>query len=154
MTNSEESNIWAGKKVTKKFVCHHAKWRHLNIFLVLVAQARELRAALGHHGGQSLALRRKTRGKGTPKPLRPPSPGRALRWLGGSLPSLPARQSQAPRQQPLDTDPCLQTQPGGGVGRPECRLAGWGKAARSGGRHQQRGTRSWCERAGPAAGKD
>ena len=54
------------------------------------------------------------------------SPGSALRRLGRSLRSLPARQSQAPRQQPLDTDPCLQTQPGGGVGPAGMRAGGVG----------------------------
>lgn len=55
------------------------------------------------------------RGKTTPKPARP---------LGHPC-LLVACLSQTPRQQPLDTDPCLQTQPGGGVGRPERELLGW-----------------------------
>lgn len=72
ITNSEERKIWAGKKVTKKFICHRAKWRHLSIFLVVLAQARELRVALGQRGGRSSALGREARGKGAPRLLLPP----------------------------------------------------------------------------------
>lgn len=43
-----EQDLGGKKKVTKKFVCHHAKWRHLNIYLVMmVALVEEPRDALG-----------------------------------------------------------------------------------------------------------
>ena len=64
--------------------------------------------------------------KGTLTP--PRLPGRPSAC--SAVPCLPppkACQSPTPRQQPLDTDPCLQTQPGGGVGRPERGLAGRGR---------------------------
>lgn len=65
------------EKVTKKFVCHRAKWRHLHIFLVAaVAQAREPGATLGQRGGCS---RRGRKG--------PLAPGPALGPLGCPRPS-------------------------------------------------------------------
>lgn len=65
--------------------------------------------------------------KGTLTP--PRLPGRpSARSVVPCLPPHPqACLSPTPRQQPLDTDPCLQTQPGGGVGRPERGLAGRGR---------------------------
>lgn len=43
-----EQDLGGKKKVTKKFVCHHAKWRHLNTYLVMmVALVEEPRDALG-----------------------------------------------------------------------------------------------------------
>ena len=45
--------------------------------------------------------------------------------LGQSPAFQPARLPQTPRRLPPDTDPCLQTQPRGGVGRPGRGLAGW-----------------------------
>lgn len=87
------------KKVTKKFVCHRAKWRHLNIFLVMmVALVEEPRDALGR---------------------KPPSAPRLQPLAGSTVPGLSSqagRPEACASQQPLATDPCLQTQPGGGVG--------------------------------------
>lgn len=84
---------------------------------MVVAQARELRAAQGLRGGQSSAPGETARGKRDPE-----TSSSTLLRLGRPLPS-----PSSPRQQTPDTDPCLQTQPGGGVGRPECALAGWGR---------------------------
>lgn len=83
-------------------------------------------------------------------------PPRGGPFAGSAVPCLPSQPaSPKPRaSSPWTLTPVYKHSPGAGWGRPECRLAGWGKAARFGGRHQQRGTRSWCERAGPAAGKD
>lgn len=72
------------KKVTKKFVCHHAKWRHLNIFLVtMVALVREPTAALGQCSSQSFV-------PGESNPWNPLSPlPAALGRLHSPWPSLP-----------------------------------------------------------------
>lgn len=80
----KESKIWAGEKVTKKCVCHHAKWRHLNIFLVtMVALVRESTAALGQCSSQSSVA-------GESNPWNPLSPlPAALGRLHSPWPSLP-----------------------------------------------------------------
>lgn len=115
-----------GKKVTKKFLCHCAKWRHLHIFLVVaVAQARELGAALGQRRGQSAAPREQARGKGTPMPLRPP--GRPFaRSAVPCLPSQPAS-PQARACSPWTLTPVYKHSLGAGWGRPERGLAEWGR---------------------------
>lgn len=64
---------------------------------------------------------------GGERDLSPPGRPLARSVVPGLPPYPPARQSPTQSQQPLDTDPCLQTQPGGGVGRPERGLAVWGR---------------------------
>lgn len=54
------------------------------------------------------------------QPWKPPQPFACSLWLAPESMVFPPRPvGRSPRQQPLATDPCLQTQPGGGVG-PAC----------------------------------
>lgn len=107
------------KKVTKKLVCHHAKWRHLNISGG-GGPGQRAEGCPGSARWPELGAWGDSAGERDPET--PSVSGPTLRRLGRTLPSL-----SSPRQQTPATDPCLQTQPGGGVGRPECALAGWGR---------------------------
>lgn len=109
-----------------------------------MAQARKQRAAPGQRGGQRSAPGGQRGGKRPQNPLVP----RAVPCLPAGPPA-PNPAPAAPRHWPLFTNTAQGR--GGAAGT---RAGGVGEAAGSGGRHQQRGARSWCERAGPAAGKD
>lgn len=150
--NAEESKIWAGKKSHKEIClppCKMAAFKHLSWG---GGPGQRAASCLGSARWPQLGARGKARGTGTPKPPRPPG-WPFIRSAVPCLPSQPA--SPKPRaSSPWTLTPVYKHSLGAGWGRPECRLAGWGQAARSRGRHQQRGTRSWSERAGPAAGKD
>lgn len=123
--DSKQSKIWAGKKSHKEIglpPCKMAAFKHLS------GGGGPGQRAEGYPGSArwpELGVRKDSDWERDPETSVVPRPG--LRRLGRPRPSLSARPSQTPRQQPPDTDPCLQTQPGGGVGRPECWLAGWGR---------------------------
>lgn len=152
---SEESKIWAGEKKSHKAIClppcKMAALNHLS----------------GGDGGPGLGTQ-SCPGSGQPPepwglggqpPLEAPQP-LGLRSLAGStVPGLPcqAARPEARASSPLATDPCLQTQPRGGVGPARARAAGPGRGrprTAPGTPPAARNQGLVRARAGPAAGKD